>query len=244
MIRLSLCGPLSVSIDKTVLTRKLPGKQGRLLLAILAYERRPLTKNALIRTIWPSRAPTNPAADLAALLSKLKRVLGAEHICTKGEIRLSVPSDTWIDTEVAKEKLHTAESYLAQERWQDAWIASQVSSHILARVFLQGIDNSWSNLIRNDLGTLRERALSCLATTGLMIGGSELPTSERAARALIEINPYREESWRLLMRCLAALGNKAEAIWQYRKLEELLRNELDITPSKNTIDALDRIKKL
>jgi len=235
---------MSLSIDGTVLTRKLPGKQGRLLLAILAYEHRPLTKNALIQAIWPARAPTNPASDLAALLSKLKRVLGANHITTKGEIRSNFPTDTWIDTEVAKANVHTAESYVAQKRWQDAWIVSQVSSHILSRPFLEGIDTNWSNSIRNDLESWRERALTCLATTGLMLGGSELSTSERSARYLIEINPYREESWRLLMRCLAESGNKAEAIWEYRKLEELLRHELDITPSRATMDVLEAIQAL
>ncbi len=235
---------MSLSIDGTVLTRELPGKQGRLLLAILAYEHRPLTKNALIQAIWGARTPTNPASDIAAILSKLKRVLGADRITTRGEIHLKFPTDTWIDTEVAKANVHMAESYVAQKRWQDAWIASQVSSHILARLFLEGIDNDWSDSIRSALGTWQERALTCLATTGLEIGGSELSTSERSARTLIAINPFREESWRLLMRCLAASGNKAEAIRQYLKLEELLRNELDITPCKTTLDTLDGIRKL
>lgn len=226
-----------------VITDRLPGKQGRLLLAFLAYNRNSHDRQEIIDAIWSENPPANPAGDLAALLSKLKKALGKHYFHTKVVVRCDFPPDTWIDTEIAKINVHKAESSLSQSNWQDTWVAAQVSSHILARTFLGGPRNDWADLIRIDLESWRSRALSCLAEAGLMLGGSELFTAERAARRLIEMNPYQENSWRLLMRALTAAGNKAEAIWQFKKLEKMLSDELGVTPSQETVGLSKDISK-
>ena len=66
------------------------------------------------------------------------------------------------------------------------------------------------------------------------IGGGELDTAERAARALVREQPFRETGWRLLMRVLDARGNRAEALKVYDELRGLLRDELGTAPSSAT----------
>jgi pentatricopeptide repeat protein len=47
--------------------------------------------------------------------------------------------------------------------------------------------------------------------------------------------PYRETGYRLLMHALARNGNTAEALRVYEQLRMLLREELGITPSQETV---------
>ena len=64
-----------------------------------------------------------------------------------------------------------------------------------------------------------------------------------AARQLIALNPFDEAARRLLMRLLADSGNRAEAIRQYGICADLLREELDIHPDRETQDVLAEIRR-
>jgi DNA-binding SARP family transcriptional activator len=77
------------------------------------------------------------------------------------------------------------------------------------------------------------------ALASLRIGGSELDTAERTARALIAASPYGETGYRLLMETLAARGERARALLVFEELRRRLREELGSTPSPET-QALHR----
>ena len=93
--------------------------------------------------------------------------------------------------------------------------------------------------MRRSLEQTHLRALELAAAASLGVGGSELDTAERAARALVKEAPYRESGHRLLMQTLAARGNTAEAVQVYETLRRLLRDELGVAPSAPT-QALHR----
>jgi pentatricopeptide repeat protein len=54
------------------------------------------------------------------------------------------------------------------------------------------------------------------------------------ANQALAIDPYRESSYRLLMRAHAACGNTPEAIRVYHRLRGLLDRELGTDPSPDT----------
>ena len=55
---------------------------------------------------------------------------------------------------------------------------------------------------------------------------------ERAARTLIETEPYRESGYVLLMAALEAQGNVAEGLRVFERLRTLLRDELGTRPRR------------
>ena len=75
----------------------------------------------------------------------------------------------------------------------------------------------------------------------MRIGGAQLASVERAARALIDAEPYRESGYVLLMEALAAQGNVAEGLRVFDRLRTLLRDELGTTPSPEAIAAHERL---
>jgi pentatricopeptide repeat protein len=235
-VRIQLCGTLAIEFDAVRLESELPGRQGRLLLTYLvAHRLRAIRRDELIDALWPDRPPAATDAALSALLSKLRRLLPPGTLEGRGELRLTLPPDAYVDLEFAREAIHRAESALAQERWHRAWGASLGPLFTARRGFLPDEDADWVKEIRREIDSLYLRALECYAHACLGVGGTELAGAQRAGRELIARVPYRENGYRCLMQALARTGNTAEALRVFEELRTLLREQLGISPSAETL---------
>ena len=104
-------------------------------------------------------------------------------------------------------------------------------------------DYPWLADERRHLDELRLRAVEAYGTACLGIGGSELAAAVRAGRAIAEAAPFRESGHRLLMRALAAQGNRAEALRVYERLRAVLRRELGASPSAPTQELFAELNR-
>lgn len=227
--RIQLCGRLVVRLGGIRVEDALPGRQGRLALAYLAANRRrTVTRDELTDALWQGRTGSD---RLSPLVSKLRQVVPLEG---RGDVRLALPDDAWIDVEAAAEGLHRAESAAARGDFTAAWGPARVAQHVAARVFLAGEEAPWIDAERRRLDEIFVRSLELVGRACVAIGGGELDTAERAARTLIERAPYRESGHRLLMETLEARGNTAEALLVYDALRRRLRDELGAAPGSST----------
>jgi DNA-binding SARP family transcriptional activator len=234
--RIQLCGRLAATIDGDRVEQALGGGQARLLFAYLVLHRaRPSSHDDVVAGLW-SEPPRAADSALYALVSKLRRAVGAGRIEGRHALRLVLPEDAWVDVEAAGAAVHRAESAVAREDWPGAWVAARVAQHITVRPLVPGADLPWLDERRRDLESAYLRSLELAAEASLRIGGGELNTAERTARTLIRHAPYRESGYRYLMGALAAHGNSAEALGVYETLRVLLREELGTAPSPATQD--------
>jgi len=230
--RMQLCGRLVVEIGGRDLGPALPGGHGRLLFAYVAANReRPVPRDELKDAIWPDDPPPQADNALSSLLSRLRRVLGADVLVGRGEVRLVVPADAWVDLEAAEAAIHRAQSAVARRDWPAGWGPAVVALVIARRGFLSGHELAWVQERRRRLEQIRWEALECHAAVSLGLGGTELAAGEKTARELVAAAPYRERGHGLLMELLAARGNPAEALRIYETLRNRLRDELGATPS-------------
>jgi DNA-binding SARP family transcriptional activator len=228
---IQLCGDLKVRMRGERVESRFPGRQGRLLFGwLVVHRRRPSIRDELMGAVWPERRPAAADAALNVLLAKLRSVLGPGSLAGRHEIRLLLPRESWIDLEAASEALHRAESALALGDWTGAWGPSRVALHIGMRRFLAGCAAPWIDDARLQHASLLLRAYECVALGGLRLGGAELPSAERSARALVRHAPLRESGYQLLMEVLQAQGNVAEALLVYEQLRHRLRGELGTHP--------------
>jgi DNA-binding SARP family transcriptional activator len=238
--RVQLCGRITVSLEGRRLEAGLPHGQGRLLFVYLVLNRmRPLSRDMVAAAIWPEDAPAETEANLRVLVSRLRRLLGANTIEGRSTLQLLLPEDTWVDTEVAARRIHEAEAAVHVHDWSRALPAASTAFAIAERGFLPESDVPWVVERRRWLEDLRIRALECDGVASLGIGGTEVAAAERDGRRLVELAPYRESGYRLLMEALAHKGNTAEALIVYEKLRGLLSDELGTLPSAQT-QALHR----
>jgi DNA-binding SARP family transcriptional activator len=218
---------------------------GRLLFVYLILNRtRDVSSDELVEALWPEGAPPGAEATLRTLVSKLRRVIGSETLGRGGAYRLSLPADVQVDLEAALDAIHRAETAIASGDWKRAWGPAQVALFTARRGFLSDEVAPWIDRQRQELAEMELRALECYAAACLGIGGIELPAAERAARRLVEREPYRESGHRILMRALAAGGNVADALRAYDRLSLLLRDELGVDPGPQTKEVHRDLLKL
>jgi SARP family transcriptional regulator, regulator of embCAB operon len=240
-VRIQITGPLAIERGGQRLDELLPGRQGRLLLAYLVINRhRQVPRDELAEALWREPDPAAVDTRLNPVLSKLRRVFGADAVQGRSTLRLCLP-DAWVDLEAATEAIHRAESSVAQQDWGRAWGPALTALFVAGRDFLPGEDAPWIDDIRHQLTELRLRALECYAAAGLGIGGTELAAAVRACRELIRLAPLRESGYRCLMQALAAQGNLAEALEVYSQLSEYLRDQLGVSPSPATRRLYERL---
>jgi SARP family transcriptional regulator, regulator of embCAB operon len=240
-VRIQICGTLAVECDGQRLEGRLPGRQGRLLFSYLVVNRhRQVPRDELAEALWREPDPAAVDARLNPLLSKLRRVFGADAVDGRATLRLCLPG-AWIDLEAAAEAVHRAESSIAQQAWARAWGPGLTAMIVAERGFLPGEDAPWIDEIRHLLTETRLRALECYAAAGLGLGGTELTGAVRAGRQLTRLAPLRESGYRYLMQALAAQGNLAEALGVYGQLSECLRDQLGVSPSPASRELYQRL---
>jgi DNA-binding SARP family transcriptional activator/tetratricopeptide (TPR) repeat protein len=242
MTRIQLCGRLSVEIDGVQLSERLRGRQVPLLLAYLVLNRaRHVGRDELIDALWPEAPPVSQDAALRTLLSRLRSSLGSSTLAGRDELILALPEPVWIDVEAAAAEVARALDALERGDARRAWALAQVPLNIASRGLLPGAQATWLEAPRRELEAVRQQALEAIGRAGLVMGGTQLQSAERAARTLIETEPYRESGYVLLMEALAARGNVAEALRVFDALRTLLRDELGTNPSAEAIAAHERL---
>jgi DNA-binding SARP family transcriptional activator/tetratricopeptide (TPR) repeat protein len=240
--RIQLCGRLSVEIGGVQLAHALRGRQVPLLLAYLLLNRdRYVGREELIGALWPFDAPRSQDAALRTLLSRLRSALGSSALAGRDELILTLPEPVWIDIEAAVVEVERAQQTLDHGDVRSGWALAQVPLNIAGRGLLPGSQANWLEPRRRELEDIRLRALEVIGRAALLMGGTQLASAERAARSLIEAEPYRESGYALLMEVLALQGNLAEGLRVYDRLRTLLRDELGTTPSAETIAVHERL---
>jgi DNA-binding SARP family transcriptional activator len=233
---------MSVEIEAVEVVGRLRGRQVRLLLAYLLLNRaRAVGREELIGALWPANAPASQDGALRTLLSRLRSALGSTVLRGREELSLAFPEPVWVDFEAAAAELGRAQTALETDDARAAWGLAQVPLNIASRGLLPGAHAEWLEPPRRDLEDIRLQALEIIGGAGLRLGGAQLGSVERAARALIEAEPYRESGYTLLMQSQAIRGNLAEGLRVFDRLRTLLREELGTTPSAPAIAAHDQL---
>jgi DNA-binding SARP family transcriptional activator len=241
-LRVYLAGHVAVEHGVVLVPEKrLPGRQGRLILAVLAWERdRAVSMDELAEIVWDGEPPAAWQTALRALVSKLRTALddaGAaatiEHAF--GCYQLRLPPDAWVDVEAATAAVHEAEVAFREGDLQAANGAALVANAIARRPFLPGDDGTWVGRRREHLRQVRVRALEVRGRVALAQG--DTAGAIRDAEIVVELEPYRETGHVLLMRALAAGGNAAQALEAYERLRVRLADELGASPSPGTESA-------
>ena len=240
-MRVSLTERVSIETGGTVVDeQRFPGRQGRLVFAyLLAEQGRPVPRGELAEALWGDAPPATWEKALSVLVSKLRSLLnecgldGSEALTSAfGCYQLALPAGTWIDLVAADEAVSAAELALAAGDVERARTEASTAESLARHTFLPGEDARWVEEKRSELRETLVRALECLAVTHRL--GGDTRAAVRAAEELVELEPYRERGYRLLMEAQSAAGDDAEALRTYERCRRLLADELGTYPSSET----------
>jgi DNA-binding SARP family transcriptional activator len=231
----TLCGPLTLHVDGRRLETQLSGRIGRRLFAYLVTKRaRAARRDELAAVLWPRDPPASPEAGLSTHLARLRRLLGEHAVVGRGHVRIDLGADAYVDVDAAESWASQAQRTLAAGSATEAIGAARAALGVLEQGFLPEEEDEWAAERRAELEGLVPQLLETEAAAALTLGGAELPAAERAARKLVDLEPYHEAGYRLLMRAHAERGNPAEALHVYEGLRHRLSESLGVPPSVQT----------
>jgi DNA-binding SARP family transcriptional activator len=225
----------------------LPGNQGRIALAALVVERRPISHDGLADIIWDGAPPERWKSALAAVISKTRSSITATGLdgtailtSTGGSYAFSPPPDTWIDLEQASRSLDRAEGALRHHRPDEAAREATVASAIFRRPLLAGAECRWLDDVRSRTADALHRALVTLAASWHEIGDHRLASV--VAESAVGLDPYREVGHRVLIDALCAQGDRGAAVRALSRCERILTEELGVGPSRETLRIVERLR--
>ena len=240
-VRISLTERLCIETNGASLNeQRFPGRQGRVVFAYLAAQSgRPVPRDELAELLWGDEPPETWEKALRVLMTKLRALLeecgidGSTALTSAfGCYALTLPAGTWIDVDAAADTLVRAERALAAGDLREAHSEGSAAAELARRSFLPGQDGSWVEGRRRDQHELLVRSLECLNEASF--GAEDFAEAARHAEEVVELEPYRESGYRLLMEAHAAAGNRAEALRAYERCRRLLADELGAYPSPET----------
>jgi len=230
-LSVTLLGPPEVTLDGKPVASFASNKV-RALLAYLAVEAdRPHRRDALVTLLWPNRPDRAARTSLRRALYNLRRAIGdleadPPFLHTSREtIQFNSASESWVDVVAFR-------ALLATEQLEEA-VA------LYRGPFLEGFSlkdsptfDDWCILTQEQLHQQALMALQQLTEQYEHQG--QLERACEMARRQVELEPWREEAHRDLMRLLALRGLRSTALRQYQACEQVLREELGVAPDPDT----------
>jgi adenylate cyclase len=244
-----LLGPIRVTLAGEPVSG-FESDKARALLALLATEpQRPQRREALAGMLWPGNPDRAARTNLRGTLANLRRVLGDDaqsdpplfHI-TRQTIQFNASADAWADV---PRFLRRLQADRPAHRPPITHVAEAVD--LYRGSFLQGFSigdspefEEWALLTRERLHRLALDALHRLAHHYLQRGDYEraLPYAWRQ----VELDPWREEAHRQVMRLLALTGRRGAALTQFETCRRLLDSELGVEPAVETVELYTQIR--
>ena len=234
-MRVRLLGRFEVAVDGVAVpAADLGSRKGRLLLKALAVAgEHGLAADAIGAVLWPDRSPADPGDNIATLVSRLRRILGAETICG-GRDGYRLGETVLIDLAEVRLGVEHAERHLARGEAGLALVAAQRAHDLLGdrEVLADEPEAAWAEPSREEAALLRPRARRALAAAALTTGEHAL--AARVAQAAVKDDPYDESARRLLMSAFAEAGEPARALASYAELRALLAEDLGADPAAET----------
>lgn len=205
---------------------------GQRLVALLSLVG-PRSRLAAAATLWPDAPDDRARGNLRSSLWRLKR-LCPDLVCTHGD-HLSIDSSVALDTAV----FVACTRAIVRDREPLPDYADAVAV-VGVRELLPGWYEHWVVDERERLRLLALNALEQLSRR--MVADGMFALAMEAALEAVHAEPLRESAHRALIVVHLAQGNVGEARRHFARLTELLRRELDVAPSRLTLDLLRHVE--
>ena len=253
-LSLSLLGGFHVERDGTPITA-FESNKVRALLAYLAVEAdRPHQRSALAGLLWPDHAEEAARTNLRHVLRQLRLSIDdgsapalllanqqTIQLDPAGAYTVDVTRFTGLLAECERCPHSSLESCAACiERYTQA-------AALYRGPFLAGLDipdseifDEWVVMQREQLHRQALEACYTLASYHEERGDHE--QARQYAWRQIELEPWREEAYRQLMRALALSGQRSAALAQFRRCRDVLAEELGVDPDPETVALYEQIR--
>jgi predicted ATPase/DNA-binding SARP family transcriptional activator len=254
-LNISLLGAVQVSIGDKPIKAFAYNKLKALLAYLVVENHTPHTRNTLATLLWPEQSEAAARHSLREAISNLRRALGDAHakpphlLITRETVQFNPDSRYRLDVaefatlhHECQRHNHRSPDSCPQCIQRLARAIALYRGHFLAQFFLADSAEfeEWALLKRESLQRQALEALHHLTT--YYVQQRHYTQALTYARQQLQLDPWREEAHRQVMRLLALSGQRHEALAQYETCQRVLQKDLDAAPSKETVALYLRIK--
>jgi DNA-binding SARP family transcriptional activator len=221
---LLLLGPLELTGCK----KKQPRRQATTeLIAYLATQRRPASRDELLEALWPGDDPRRSAGRLYQAVSEARKLLGNAlrrdrdaYALDRDQLRVDLDE---LDLRRSDGEAATGDEQLAFFERALALFRGEP---------LAGIDALWAETEQRRLTALRADLLQRAGR--LRLRSDDLSGALEYAEAAAALDPSNEHAARLAIEAEAALGHREAAVERYERLGRDLDERFGLEPSRET----------
>ena len=252
-LNIRLFGRFEVYHDDTAISVQEWGrrKTQTLLKLLLTLPERVFTQDQLIDALFPGLAPDKALKNLYSRVSELRHILEPQlrkggkssFIQRVGQgYRFAVEGECWIGTQEFGRREQEARSAVETGRWMNASEACRNALDLYRGDFLaEDRYEEWSiaprEEWRNRYLAVLEHMAYCQSQLGLY------KEAVRYCRQVIAVQPYREATYRDLMRYHCQAGEHAAALHDYQRCVCALKEQLDMEPAPETVALREKIAR-
>lgn len=236
-VSIQLLGRFAVRLDgREQPERAFGGRLARQLLRMLALRRGTLlSKDVAVEALWPTHRPADPPGNVEILISRIRRAVGDRSLIQTGSGGYTLVGDDrcWVDAEAFLTIVGRGQAQLNH----DPSAALAAFHHALSLWHGEPLPEDsyarWAiehrhHLIRAHLDALEGAAIAALAV-------GDTTSAVTWAQSAADEHPLREVATRLLVRALAASGDRAAALATFDAFGRRLADELGIDPSAEAL---------
>ncbi len=245
-LRITLLGEARLSLDGENLP-EFPTRKARNLFFYLALKRGRLhPRDVLVGTFWGDVPEPLARKRFRTTLWRVRSTLGSAGagscIVRRGrEIGFDGETDHWLDVQAFERALDAARN--AERRGDRTEAGSRLDEALTlyGGDLLEGVYHDWC--VREQQ-TLKARFLNALETKMCFaVEEGDWRMAIDVGRELLGYDPLREHIHRDLIESLYQVGDRPAALNHYRRLEVLLRSELDVDPMIETRRLVEAIRR-
>ena len=235
LLSMSVLGGMSVNCAGHEI--KLRSRKTQGLLAFLAIEATPCSRDQLVGQFWSDVPESNARVSLRQTLYQLKRELADRGYKGLTAEKLTVE----VDRRTLQLDMHAVLQAAEVEHRAHPMLLStpRLSETLLAGY--EDLDPSFQDWLRAKRQILHDRIVRGLEH-GLHDQGSDNARKLELAEAILNLDPTHEEACRSQMRARAEQGDVTGALRVYKSLWDLLGAEYDMEPSTATQQLVADIK--
>lgn len=214
---------------------ELPTRKSALLLAYLAIPAGTThARDRLANLLWPSSGQDQARGSLRHALAALRKVLGSDAIEGARDMIKLRTGIVAVDLDVVTD--------LAEGRATPSLMGLPATGTLLDGIATEH-DNlgEWLTFERTRSRGLQQAALQ--RTINALSEAERHADAIAAAERLVALDPLREQSHRTLMQALVRAGERSTALVQFKRLEDVLRSELGVAPSAQSVALANKIRQ-
>ena len=247
-LRFNFFGSFHIPIENWVIDYW-PGKKGKAILAYLAYNhKRRIYRDVLMDIFWPDSSPDSARNCLNVCVHGIRQLFqefvpDQQFVLFKNDCYFFNP-DLEITMDVEEFLLRWR---LGQSTEREKGIEAALGEYELAAALYKGdfmqddIYEEWTTLDRENLKEIYLVVLDRLSKYYSLDG--KPMTAVNLCKTILAKDNCREDIHRRLMKCYCRLGYRDRALRQFYKCSEALEKELEVEPTKATLELFAKIKQ-